>query len=62
MQTEAAPPTPNDVSLHSLPEKEELERLDALLSEMVARTQAELERLSQRTHPPGTECLPQSEA
>jgi hypothetical protein len=35
-----------DVYLPYMPEKEELERLDALLTDMLTRTQAELDRLS----------------
>jgi hypothetical protein len=42
MPTEAAAPSPYDIYL---PEKEELNRLDSLLSDMVAKAQAELERL-----------------
>jgi hypothetical protein len=36
----------DDVNLPCLPAKEELERLDALLADMLTRTQAELDRLS----------------
>jgi hypothetical protein len=46
MQTEVAATNPYDVHLSSLPEIEELERLEALLVNMLAKTQAELERLS----------------
>ena len=35
----------------SLPEKEGLDRLDALLSDMLARAQAELERLTPKAQP-----------
>ncbi len=46
MQTEVAATNPYDVHLSSLPEIEELERLEALLVNMLAKAQAELERLS----------------
>ena len=46
MLTEAAASNLYDVNLHYLPEMEELERLDALLVNMLAKAQAELERLS----------------
>jgi hypothetical protein len=35
-----------DVYLPYLPEQEELERLDALLTDMLSRTQAELDRVT----------------
>ena len=34
-----------------LPEKEEVERLDSLLTEMLARTQGELDRLPPQSEP-----------
>jgi hypothetical protein len=43
--------SPYDVYLPFLPEKEELERLDALLTNMLARTQGELDRLTPRSPP-----------
>jgi hypothetical protein len=46
MQTEVAATNPYDVHLSCPPEMEELERLDALLMDMLAKAQAELERLS----------------
>jgi hypothetical protein len=46
MPTEAPAPSPYDTYLPYLPEKEELDRLDTLLSHMLATAQAELERLS----------------
>ncbi len=46
MPTEALAPTPYDIYLPYLPEKEELDWLDALLSDMLAKTQAELDRLT----------------
>jgi hypothetical protein len=36
----------SDVYLPYLPEKEELDRLDSLLTDMLARTQCELDRLT----------------
>jgi hypothetical protein len=38
--------SPYDVYLPHLPEREELDRLEALLSEMLMKAQSELERLS----------------
>jgi hypothetical protein len=35
-----------DVYLPYMPEREELERLDSLLTEMLAKSQAELDRVS----------------
>ncbi len=43
MPTEAPAPGPYDFAL---PEKEALDRIDALLSDMLAKAQAELERPS----------------
>jgi hypothetical protein len=45
MLTEAPAVNPHDVYLPYLPEKEELDRLDILLAEILAKAQAELERL-----------------
>jgi hypothetical protein len=46
MQPEATAADLYDVYLPYLPEKEELDRLDDLLAGMLAKAQAELERLS----------------
>ena len=46
MQPEATAADLYEVYLPYLPEKEELDRLDDLLSDMLAKAQAELERLS----------------
>ena len=37
---------PEDANLAGLPEREDLESLDALLTDMLARSQAELDRLA----------------
>jgi len=39
---------PEELSLTGLPEPEDLELLDSLLREMLARTQSELDRLARR--------------
>jgi hypothetical protein len=40
-----------DVSLPYLPDREEVDRLDALLADMLAKSQAELDRLAPRGGP-----------
>jgi hypothetical protein len=49
MLTEDAATSLYDVYLPYLPENEELNQLEALLSEMLAKTQSELDRLRQAT-------------
>jgi hypothetical protein len=46
MQSEAAGLSPYDAYLPCLLEKEGLERIEALLSDMLTKAQAELERLN----------------
>jgi hypothetical protein len=49
MQTEAVATSLYDPYLPYLPEKEELNKLDGLLAEMVAKAQDELGRLAPKT-------------
>jgi hypothetical protein len=46
MQQQVAATSPFDVYLRYLPEREDLDRLEALLSEMLMKAQSELARLS----------------